>query len=254
MAIVLVPLAVATLHAGSGCGPNSHYSLLRAMSHGRLTIGRYQWQTCDKAYYHHHFYSVKAPGMDFLAFPVYAGLRAVGLEHEHLPSAHSIAAVGDDLRGGIWPVSLWVVLLPLALLLLLVRRLVDRLEPGFGTIAALTVGVASLALPFAISLFSHDLSALLGLAAFAVLWRERRGPPSLRLVLAAAVLAGYGIVTEYPLGIVAAILGAYALSRPERRRERGSSISAASSRRSSRWRSTTCSRSARSRTCPTAGR
>src|SRR5213078_477139 len=67
--------------------------------------------------------------------------------------------------------------------------------------------------------FAHLLSALLGFAAFAVLWRERDGPPRLALVAAAGLLAGLAVTTEYPLALAGVVLGLYAVarSRPVRR-------------------------------------
>src|SRR5207342_872382 len=58
-----------------------------------------------------------------------------------------------------------------------------------------------------------SLSALLGFAAFFVLWRERRGPPRLWLVGGAGVLAGLAVVVEYPLAICGAVVGIYAAVR-----------------------------------------
>jgi hypothetical protein len=108
--------------------------------------------------------------------------------------------------------------LPAFVLLVLVRRLADELEPGFGTAAAITLGAGTLMLPFATLFFSHIFSALLGFAAFALLWYERRRPASLTLVAAAGLLAGYAVTTEFPNAIVAAILGVAALARPSRAR------------------------------------
>ena len=53
----------------------------------------------------------------------------------------------------------------------------DRLEPGLGIAAAVTLGGATLVLPFATLFFSHVLAATLGFAAFAVLLLEREGAP-----------------------------------------------------------------------------
>jgi hypothetical protein len=50
-----------------------------------------------------------------------------------------------------------------------------------------------------------------------VLWRERAGPERLLLVAAGGALAGFAIVTEYPLGLAAVVLGVYAMRRSLRR-------------------------------------
>jgi len=75
--------------------------------------------------------------------------------------------------------------------------------------AARTLGAGTLVLPFATVLFSHVLAALLGFAAYAVLLRERDGPPRLVMVAAGGVPAGLAVATEYPLALVAGALALY---------------------------------------------
>ena len=49
----------------------------------------------------------------------------------------------------LWFLGLWATVLPATVLLLLVRKLGDRIAPGYGTVTAITLGVATLVLPFA---------------------------------------------------------------------------------------------------------
>jgi hypothetical protein len=113
----------------------------------------------------------------------------------------------------IWTLGLLGVVAPATLLLLLVRALAERIEPGYGTAAAVTLGVATLVMPFATLFFSHILAAMLAFAAFALLWREREGEPRVPLVAGAGLLAGLAVTTEYPLAIAGAVVGLYAISR-----------------------------------------
>ena len=53
-------------------------------------------------------------------------------------------------------------------------------SPGYGTAAAVTLGLATLVMPFATLFFSHVLAAMLAFAAFALLWREREGAATAR--------------------------------------------------------------------------
>jgi len=114
-----------------------------------------------------------------------------------------------------WALHLWSVVLPAIVLLVLVRRRADRLVAGFGTIAAVSLGTATLVLPFSSVFFSHVLSALLGFGAFALLARER-GSPSLPIAAAAGFLAGLACTVEYSLVIVAAALGVLILTGTNR--------------------------------------
>ena len=180
-----------------GYNQGSHYALVRALADGTPRIDAYRDYSGDESYYHGHFYSNKAPGLAFASLPAYAVLRAAHLPH------------------GVHVLSLWSVLLPAAILLLLVASTVERIEPGLGTLTAATLGLATLVLPFTGLFFAHVLSALLGFAAFALLWREREGPPRLALLAAAGVLAGFAVTTEYPLALAGAVLGVYAIARAQ---------------------------------------
>jgi hypothetical protein len=99
------------------------------------------------------------------------------------------------------------------LLLFGVRWVADRIEPGYGTAAAITLGLASMTMVFAAEFFSHVISAALGFAAFMVLMRERDSEPSVKVVGAAGLLAGLAISFEYQVGLVGVVLFFYALAR-----------------------------------------
>ena len=46
-----------------------------------------------------------------------------------------------------------------------------------------------------------------------MLWSERDRPQRLRLVAAAGFLAGFAVVVEYPLALIAVVLGLHAIAR-----------------------------------------
>src|SRR5207237_10683392 len=128
------------------------------------------------------------PGVAFLCLPFYLVLHGLGL-----PS-------------GVHVLALLAAALPAFLLFLVVRQIGDDWERGFGTAAAVTLGAGTLFLPFTSLFFAHVLSAFLGFAAFAFLWRERAGPSKLVLVAAAGALAGLAVVVQYPLAPVGFVL------------------------------------------------
>jgi hypothetical protein len=222
VALGCVVLAYAYVVQPPGCTQTSHFALVKALARGDASIDPDHWETCDKAWFRGHFYSDKAPGLAFVTLPAYEVADAVG------------AMRGNTLRRDGWPLAmlgvpsfdLWIlgllgVVAPAAILLVLVRRAGERLEPGFGLAAALAFGLATLVLPFSTLLFSHLLSATLAFAGFTVLWTEREGAQRLGLVALGGLLAGAAIVTEYPLGLTAIALGGYALARASPLRRAG---------------------------------
>lgn len=178
-----------------GYNERSHFDQIRAFDHGTVSIDAYRHNTGDRALYHGHYYSDKAPGMGFLLVPVYRVATATGVV----------------ARNGIGSVHVMVIfgcVLPLLIMLLLAYRLVERNDRGHGAVVAIILGLGTILLPFGTMLFSHVLSACLGFAAFYLLGlpgrdRERDG---LGLILAAGALAGYAVSTEYPLAILALVL------------------------------------------------
>jgi len=208
LAIVCLALAAATVMQASGWNQSSHYALTKSIAGGSPIIDPYRQWTGDKAKFQGHWYSSRAPGLAILSVPAYAGLELVGA-----PALAAGAAALKREGEATWALGLWAAVLPLALILVLVRRLGERVEPGLGTPAAIALGAGTLLLPFSTMLFSHVLSAALGFAAFALPWREREGRPRAFWLVGAGVLAGLGVAAEYPTVFVGIALGLYAISR-----------------------------------------
>ena len=216
VAIACVGLAYATMIQSFSWNQASHYDLIRALDSDRTTIDAYQANTGDKAFYHGHWYSARAPGVALFALPFYNGWKAVG--------ADSWASDRQALRNDdemVYLIGLWGNVLPGVLLLLLVWRVAERLQPGYGVFAAVATGLGTMVLPLSTLLFSHVFTALLGFTAFALMLRERDGPPSPLLLGLAGVAMGYAIASEYPLAFVAVVLGLYLLSRRDSLTPRG---------------------------------
>jgi len=209
-AILLVGLSYATLIQSFSWNQTSHYDLIRSLNVGRTTIDQYQVNTGDKAYYKGHYYSARAPGLALFALPFYDTLNLLGAESwtdSHVaPPNHP----GDEM---IYLIGLWTNVLPGLLLLLLVWRVSDRFEPGYGAAAAVALGLGTIVLPLSTLLFSHVFTAFLGFGAFALMLRERDGPSSAMLLALAGLAMGYAVASEYPLFFVAVVLGLYLLSR-----------------------------------------
>jgi hypothetical protein len=154
----------------------------------------------DQAEHDGHVYSDKAPGQPVFAIPAYATYRLLGGE----PARHF--RVEGNL--GLWATTLWSSVLPIALLLLLVRRVADEAAPGTGVPVAVLTFVGTMLLPFSTVLFGHGLSALLAFAGwYAIRHRDR----SDRALLWSGALFGAAVLVEYTVLLPALIAGAMLL-------------------------------------------
>lgn len=216
VAIGAIGLAYAIPMQSVGCAQTAHYAAERAFASGRPTIDRWAAETCDSVRIGGHTYAAKGPLMDLLAAPWYLVLRTVGAvpPNPNAGDRYPAAMVGVPLRA-IWQMGLWAVVLPSLLLLVLVRRAVERYEPGLGTACAAILGLGTLLLPFSTLLFAHVLAALLLFASFVLLLD---GGSGLARMGAAGALAGLAVSTDIPLAIPVAVLGAYAAARSPRAR------------------------------------
>jgi hypothetical protein len=188
----------------------SHYDLTRAIYHGETTIDKYEANTGDKAYYKGHWYSARAPGLAVFSEPFYEALilvRAESWTDAHVaPPDHP----GDEM---IYLLGLWGNVLPGLLLLLLVWRVAERYEPGYGAATAVILGLGTMVLPFSQLLFSHMFTTFLCFAAFWLMLKERDGPPRPLLLAVAGLAMGYAFSSEYPTFFAALVLGLFLLSR-----------------------------------------
>jgi hypothetical protein len=221
LAVLLVGLSYATVIQSFSWNQTSHFDLIRALDQDETTIDANKSNTGDKVEYRGHWYSARAPGLALFALPFYDGLNLVNAD---AVARSSQAQRGDDEM--IYFVGLWTSVLPGLLLLLLVWQVAERFEPGYGAATAVLLGLGTLVLPLSTLLFSHVFTAFLGFAAFALMLRERDGPPRPLLLAVAGLAMGYAVGAEYPLFFVALVLGLYLLSRRDALSLRGVSTRA----------------------------
>jgi hypothetical protein len=208
LAILLVGVAYATMIQSYSWNQTSHYDLIRSLDKDGTTIDAYQKNTGDKVFYKGHYYSARAPGLALFALPFYDALNLLNAD---TVARESQAQRNDDEM--VYFIGLWANVLPGLLLLALVWCVAERFEPGYGAAAAVILGLGTLVLPLSTLLFSHVFTAFLGFAAFALMLRERDGPPRPLLLALAGLAMGYAVASEYPLFFVALVLGLYLLSR-----------------------------------------
>jgi len=217
-AVLLVGLSSAVMIQSFSWNQASHYDLTRALNNEDTQIDRYQANTGDKVFYKGHYYSARAPGLALFSMPFYDVLRGLGAESwtdRHVaPPNHP----GDEM---IWLLGLWGNVLPGLLLVLLVWRVADRFEPGYGIATAIVLGLGTMVMPFSQLLFSHVFTTFLSFAAFWLMLRERDGPPDPLLLGLAGLAMGYAFSSEYPTFFAAIVLGLFLLSRKDSLNARG---------------------------------
>lgn len=188
----------------------SRLDLLHSIVRGRVNIDAYHKNTPDKADYHGHYYSDKAPGTVALALPAFAASTL----------ALKVLDVGLDSDRG-WLISSWIACIgsigivtalgAVCLFNFLLRHVPVR--HALITTLALFLGAAPL--PYATMMFSHSL--VVGLVAFA-LWASIKETESKmsgtsrdskrnwlqenRWTLAAGFACGWILASEYTAGLV----------------------------------------------------
>jgi hypothetical protein len=217
VALVALAIALGAVQVDGGPNQNAHMANTTAFAHGTPRIDRYHHWTRDTAWWHGHYYAAKAPGLGVAALPWYFVLKATHTLVHGPPSSvrWPLAETLQMPRTAPWEFALWGALLPFIGLLVLVRLVAERLVPGYGSITALTLGAGSLVATFSTMFFDHELSAFLGFFAFALAFRERERAPNLQVVAAVGIVAGLAISVEYPLGIIAVLVGVYTVARSD---------------------------------------
>jgi hypothetical protein len=210
IALGALVFAFAVLIQPAGDNEKSHYVLVRALAAGRPYVDEVRTnpnlRTIDVTSFHGHLYAAKSPGLAIVSVPPYLLLKALGAKTDGSP------------KHMLWALHLWSVVIPGLVLLLLVERLGNRVEPGLGLVAAVTLGAATLVLPFGTLFFSHLLAAALAFSAFALLWE---GGGGLARVAAAGLLCGFGVSTENSILLAGVVLGIYAVFSGKRLRRAG---------------------------------
>src|SRR6476620_1428393 len=79
-----------------GWTQSSVYAQVRALASGTTHIGRWQWETGDKAWVDGHFYSVKAPGLAALTLPAYLALDSLDARAAARQAAEAAGATAHD--------------------------------------------------------------------------------------------------------------------------------------------------------------
>jgi len=213
-------------------GQNSKLDLTMAIvDQGTFVIDDYYQNTGDYALYKGHHYSDKAPGTSFLGVPFYAVFKAVAgtsmldLLVDRLASNQAVVDTLREngtglLRGKIYfamalyVVTFFVVSLPSALLGCVLYQFLGRFIPkrSYRALIVILYGLGTVAFPYAQTLNGRQISAVLTLGVFYLLFRLKQGELSKRYLWLVGLLMGCVVITDYPSVFIVGALGLYALS------------------------------------------
>ena len=200
LAVGAVVAAAAWPMQVTGDNQNAHYALVKALARGVPYVDDTlaetgDLQSHDVARHDGHLYAVKSPGLAMAATPTYFAVDAAGMRTQ-----------GDPSRA-LWFLNLFTSVLATMVLLLAVRSVAERFEPGFGSATAVILGLAAVTLPFATLFFSHALSTALVFGSFALLVRREL---TTARVLGAGLAVGAALVVEHSVWLAVLGVAAYA--------------------------------------------
>jgi hypothetical protein len=207
-AVFLIPfITYAYFYQGSDQSIACRFDLLRSMLEKRvLWINDFcGFNTADIITVHGHIYSVKAPGTSYTALIPWLvfryALQPLSAAHELLYWAF-VTYLTTVFTTGLLISALCVVMF----------RFARFLGAGEGRAAgvALIFGLATIAFPYATELTGEPVAAVCVFTAFYLLatFDSRR---SWMRAFAAGFLAGWAVLNDYPVFLVAAAIGIYAL-------------------------------------------
>lgn len=210
---------------------NSRLDLVLAIvDEGTLNIDNYYENTGDYAYFDGHYYSDKAPGLSFLAVPVYAVFKGivaippVDRLMEKLAHRGAFEATLRESGTGLLPqkvyfatalyfVTFFTVSVPAALLGVSLYNVLENWVASERARLSVTLvyGLATPAFAYGGILFSHQLVAFLLFAAFYLVFQHRGQPIRSGRMFLVGILLGWAIITEYPAALIASGVTLYAL-------------------------------------------
>jgi hypothetical protein len=200
----------AYFYQAGGWNQNSRFALVRAIiERHTLQIDAYQLHTGDRALWHGHYYSDKAPGASLLALgPVFAARgisRLAGVDPEGFPGIAWTSYVA-----GVVTNAIFTVFAALAIWWLALRWGFSRGAALFGTTA---YGVATPAWCYATLFMGHGLTAGCLMCAFAAAVAieddDERRQRQLGWIIGLG--AGWAVVSEFPALIPAVLIVGLAL-------------------------------------------
>jgi hypothetical protein len=193
------------------------YPAFSAVDYHTLRIDAFQQRLGDKSLWQGHYYSDKAPGLSLLAIPVYAALRLVmpsqrGQHYEVYPEQkYAIPRATVYIR---YALTYVLIILPSALFAVLFWLFLSRfVSSGWALALSAVYALGTIAYPFSVRFYSHQLTAVLLFSAFMLIYLRVRcrpaNPGALTASAIAGLLCGYSVISEYPTAVIVALLLIY---------------------------------------------
>ncbi len=228
---------------GGSCMANSNSALTAAIvNEGRLEVDTYYRASCDLAYYNGHYYSGLAPGISFIAAPLYA---AGQFALEPLPESvidyayEKIDGYGKNLpkdfygnekrisyyfpalakKDAVQHLIISTFILPtlttalfsaisVALLYLILQYFTNDNKKKI--IIALLYGFGTLLFPLSTEFFQRELAIAFSLASFLILLKiKHKEIDAKKSVFGAGLLAGFSIWFDYYHAVLLGLFGLY---------------------------------------------
>jgi hypothetical protein len=205
--------------------------VLAIVDRGVWTIDDYYQNTGDYAQFQGHIYSDKAPGTAFAGVPAYAVFKVLSgpFLNPLIARLQNSSAFQATLREGgtgllADKVRLAIVLnwltfvcvsLPAALLGVVLYRFLGRFTTVelYRISTTLVYGLGTIAFTYSGEFMSHQLVAILLFVGFYLLANVSASEQSRARLLAAGLLLGMGVITEYETSVVAAVIVLYGWHR-----------------------------------------
>jgi len=195
-----------------GWNENSRFDLTRAIvEEERIEIDSYHNNTGDRSYYNGHYYSDKAPGVSFLASPVYAILYNIlgpGKVEDFIAEEFNKAVIQipyfEGLEVQLSKILLVVIFssLPGALSVIILYKILGKFKVKGRLFVSILYGLSTLIFPWSLVFFGITLATFLGLLGFYLIYHSK----SKRNYLIAGILLGIAIVTDYLMIVLSFLL------------------------------------------------
>lgn len=215
----------------------SRFALIRSITEeGMFEIDSFSDQTGDRSYYEDHYYSDKAPGLSFLATPIYmfwkffyntSSLRHISqVNLESKPLDYYVKGVsftynpnpGNFLLSSMFLVTTFTSSLFSALTVLLLYKILKYFtnDEKHIFLVVLIYGLGTLAFPHALVFTSHAVETFFGFLSFYLLFKFKRNKLKKEILFLAGIFLGFGLVVGYSILLIGIVCLAYLFSMKKR--------------------------------------